>query len=173
MLKKLTSYFYLSPTEDVLDEFEQIYREHREYVRHVLYWLVRSELIDELVQETFIKAWKNYGDFKKESHVKTWLYRIARNCALDFIKKESRHNNENREEISDNADLEMKDLISKALMALNLEQREVFILYYKFGHTTKEISEILKVKEGTVKSRLSYSRDKVKNFFSENGVLDG
>ena len=156
MLKKLTSLFYLEPSIDVLDDFEILYREHRGYVRAVIYWLVREDTIDDIVQETFVKAWKNYGKFNHDSSVKTWLYRIARNCAIDYLRKENKEIDSDHHVEGYESHNEMKDIISKGLKKLSLEQREVFILYYKFGNTSLEISEILSIKEGTVKSRLSY-----------------
>lgn len=170
MIKKLTSLFYLEPSVDVLDEFESIYREHRDYIRAVIYWLVREDSIDDIVQETFIKAWKSYGKFNHDSSIKTWLYRIARNCAIDHLRKVKKDIEYDYRIESYESQAETRDIISKGLFKLSIEQREVFILHYKFGNTSREIAEILSLKEGTVKSRLSSSREIIKKFLTENGV---
>ena len=64
--------------EDRLTLFKHFYEEHNQHIRKTIYWMVGAELVDDLVQETFLKAWKGFGGFKGKSLPKTWLHRVAR-----------------------------------------------------------------------------------------------
>ena len=66
--------------------------------------------------------------------------------------------------------IENHDLITKGLFVLNEKQREVFVLFYKLEYTSSEISKMLQIPEGTVKSRLFSGRDLFRNFIKENGA---
>jgi RNA polymerase sigma-70 factor (ECF subfamily) len=133
--------------------------------------MVRSEVVDDIVQETFFKAWKARKSFKKDSNFKTWIYRIAMNSTYDNLNKMSRDNDYKsslyiENETSINSD--DKDLINKGLLALSVKHREVFILYYKMGYSLREISGLVGISEGTVKSRLHYAKDKFTVFIKTN-----
>lgn len=154
-----------------LAQYKVHYQENNEFLRAAIYWMVRREIADELVQEAFVKGWKSFGKFKKEASFRTWIYRIAMNTTYDYLRKHGKQIEVEYEELAVEKKQEgLKDLISKALMKLNLKQREVFILYYKLEYTSKEISDLLDISEGTVKSRLHHAREIFKDFLKENGV---
>lgn len=148
--------------------FEVIYREHQNFIRTSLYWMVRDDGVDDLVQETFKKAWMARDSFKGNSSLKTWLYRIAMNAAKDYLRKRSslQENNDVSTDELQNPGLEMaesmelKNSIDCGLNALTIEQRELFILFYKLNFTYKEISQIKEIPIGTVKSQLFSCREK-------------
>lgn len=149
--------------------FHELYEREKDYIRSSVYWMIRHEEIDDIVQETFIKAWKSRDSFKGDSQLKTWLYRIAMNCAHDHYRKDSRYTQitddlENEVLIEGSSvNLEMKDLIDLGIQRMSWEQREVFVLFYKLEWSQKEIAQLQQVPIGTVKSRLN----KAKVIFTE------
>jgi RNA polymerase sigma-70 factor (ECF subfamily) len=163
-----------SSKEEALEEFKQNYLETKEFIRLTIYWMIRSDEVDDLVQATFVKAWQHYKGFKRNSSFKTWIYRIAMNTTYDYINKKNKIKIDNNvtEFESHSQDNELRDLISQALLTLNLKQREAFILYYKLGYKTHEIASLLKTAEGTIKSRLHHAKVKFTYFMNENGVSD-
>lgn len=142
--------------------FKSHYLEERLFVRKVIYWMVRSDDIDDLVHDVFLKAWKSFSSFEQNSNFRTWVYKIAINTAYDYLKKSSPILTDSFDEIEDEnaSSLEIKDLIDKLLLSFSPVQREVFILFYKFGYTMHEIADLTGSSLGTVKSRLHYTRKK-------------
>lgn len=170
-IKKIFSPFVKTVDSSLLFEFKRHYEDSQEFVRASIYWMVRSDVVDDLVQEVYLKAWKNFNKFEGRSSFKTWIYRIAKNITYDYLKKEQNQFEElNEESLGHQDELDFPDLITKGLMKLTIKKREVFILYYKLGHTTNEIAELLEISEGTVKSRLHTARDEFIVFLEENGV---
>ncbi len=145
-----------------------------------MYGLVRKMVIDhentnDIVQDTFVKAFSNLERFDEQYPFFPWLHRIAINTTLNHIEKTRRyHETFNR---SDNQDeysthngnslktiiqTEYKQQIKKALEKLPTEQRIVFILRTSEDLSYQEISEQLEISVGTVMSRLSRAREKLK-----------
>lgn len=167
---KVIKKFLGTPSELKTQEgFRELYDREKAFIRASVYWMVRSEEIDDVVQETFIKAWKSRESFQGQSQLKTWLYRIAMNCAHDHYRKykdalplNSEENEENFEPSVDQR-VELKNLIDVGIQKIPWEQREAFVLFYKMQWGHKEIAELQEVPVGTVKSRLN----KAKKIFSE------
>ena len=156
----------------MLEEFKQYYLDNRDFLRSSIYWMVRSDDVDDLVQATFVKAWQHYSSFKKESSFKTWIYRIAMNTTYDYLKKNKvpTFDYDINEAAAPKQDNDLRDLISKALFTMTPKHREVFILHYKLGYKIREIAKLQNNTEGTIKSRLHYARDKFTHFLKDNGV---
>ncbi len=127
---------------------------------------------EDIAQETFLKAWKSLKQYKVESSkFKTWILRIARNTAIDYLRKRknipfSEFETEDGqnilvETVPDTAELpdllfaKLEDTatLSKAVAKLSPEAREVLLLHYTNGLTFLEIGEILGQPQNTVKSR--------------------
>ena len=142
----------------------------------------------DITQEAFLKVWKNLDKFHFDSSFSTWLYRIASNCCLDFLRSQKRRptvsltvENEDEEEqeldIPDAAPLpeeqailhEEKEQIKLAMSLLDEEQRQILTLRVVNDLSYTEISEILDMKEGTVKSRLSRARENLRKKLQEIG----
>lgn len=132
-----------------------------------LYWKIRKILIshedtNDVLQNTFVKAWQKIGTFRKESKLSTWLYRIAVNESLDFLRKERVRNAvsvDQEESIAnqlaadkyfdgDRADALLREAISK----LPDVQRAVFNLRYYEEMKYAEISQLLDTSEGALKA---------------------
>lgn len=128
-------------------------------------------------QEALLRAYRAFDSFRGQSSAKTWLYRIAYNACLDFLRKrkDAASLDALREAGFDPADsrmpqpgdrLERQELrrqIEYALTLLPEDQRAVIVLRDFQQLPYDEIAEVLEISEGTVKSRLSRAREKMKN----------
>lgn len=119
--------------------------------------------IADAIQETVIAAYKNIKSLKNDDYFKTWLTKILINKCKDIIAK-------NKDVLTLDDYLEegyTQEFLSKfeiedMLTNLSKEQKLVISLYYISQFNTREISEILKESEGTIKSRLSRARNKIR-----------
>ncbi|MEP2023574.1 MAG: sigma-70 family RNA polymerase sigma factor [Reichenbachiella sp.] len=144
--------------------FNMLVREYQERI----YWHIRKMVIDhddadDLVQDVFIKVWNNIHKFREDSSLYTWIYRIATNECLNFLKKKRTKFflpiNDVANELSTKLDesspisgeeIQMK--LQKALLKLPDKQRLVFNMKYFEEMKFREIAEITKTSEGALKA---------------------
>lgn len=159
------------------------------YLKPVYNFLFRftgdSAATDDLVQDTFIKVWKNFKRFDRTKSFKTWLFTIAKNTAYDYLKKKrsipfSNFTDEDGNNSLDNVDsneilpdeiLKRKDLAQNLEEKLNqLPQRYALILtlHYKDDFALGEISQILTLPYNTVKSQHARALASLKKLLLEN-----
>lgn len=129
--------------------------------------LNNDEDVADAIQETVISAYRNIKSLKDNSYFKTWLTKILINKCKDIISKnkDTILLNEYVEEgyIQEFLNkFEIEDMLSK----LSKEQKLVVSLYYISQFSTREISEILKEPEGTIKSRISRAKRKLRENFA-------
>ena len=125
---------------------------------------------NEATQETLIKVVRNIPSFKSTAKFSTWVYRIATNAALDEIRKKNRRPTSefNEDTVIPQTTKNLEDSlidnidIDNALQNLPEEFRIVLVLRDQLGTSYEEISEILGVASGTVKSRIARARQKMK-----------
>lgn len=147
--------------------------------------LVRSrEDAEDIVQESFVKAYQSLRGFRGDASFYTWLYRIAFNMAIDFKRKVARKAQDSHVEIneldkrqglasSDASPAEIiqvkedRELISSALKELSEDHRAVIVLREVDGLSYEEIAKITGVSIGTVMSRLHYARKKLQERLSQ------
>lgn len=147
-----------------------------------LYWKIRHIVLnhedaDDILQNVFIKAWTNMDDFKNKSKVSTWLYRIAINESLDFIRKKkavSTVDFEGEDAIVRNlvADEyfdgdETAAQLQEAIAALPDVQRVVFNLRYYDEMKYSEISKLLNTSEGALKASYHIAVKKITEYFKK------
>lgn len=157
--------------EDVKN-FRRLYSEAEPMVRAVIYQIHGSTQLDDLVQESFIKIWKGLSSFKGESAIKSWIYRIAVNTALDAARERSRRAENVESDLSHIESggsssaqaLEARDQVAKALHKLSDDHRAVAVLALIHERPLEEIAEALSVSLGTVKSRLHYAKENLREF---------
>lgn len=149
--------------------FDRIYHDHKNQVRGVLFRMLiqnaQAEILDELEQEVFIKAWNALGGFSFKSTISTWLYRISVNTAIDHLRKQKIQHTPLDEKKTQNLREHNQDLkidVAKLLASIDDKHRAVLILYYFEEKSIEEISNILETKVGTIKSRLTHARKKAK-----------
>ena len=162
--------------QDQPSEFESLYREYQKMIRGVVYNICGANPLDDVVQDVWLKVWKGLPDFNRQSQVKTWLYRIAVNAALDHYRKGKKTNRET--ELKPDApgpdrresDLLYRDLVQKGLDKLSEKHRVVVVLADLEELPLHDVARITKTSEGTIKSRLHYARKELLNFFQREGL---
>jgi RNA polymerase sigma-70 factor (ECF subfamily) len=155
--------------------FHAIYLEHAALVRGVIYNISGRLDLDDLVQDTFVKIWKGFGGFRNDAKIKTWIYRIATNTALDYCRKRSPRVAEMEpDELpggGENEDDAMRrDLVQKGMRRLSSEHRAIVTLCVFEELSVKDAADALGLPEGTVKSRLHYAKKELAKFFNNSGV---
>lgn len=141
---------------------------HKDKVLNIAYKLLNNyEAAQDVAQESFIKAYTKLGSFKKEASFMTWLYRITYNTACNYIRKNKFKTvflDENvaagRGETAEKA--ELRNIINDAVESLPLKLRTVVVLRDYEELSYREISDVIKRPVGTVESRLSRARAKLK-----------
>ena len=124
-------------------------------------------LAEDAVQETFLKAYRGYAQFRGECSEKTWLTRIAVNTCRDFqrggwLKHSDRRITPEMLPVGD-VQPDMEDLdLSLAVMKLPRKIRETIILYYYQDMSTEEIAETLGIVQSSVSNRLRRGREKLR-----------
>lgn len=140
-----------------------VYREYAGAVLTVARSIVHDrELADDVVQQTFVKAWRAASRFEGDREIAPWLYSIARHTAIDALRSEHRPTRGDHEPETDvGVQPETFELvwerfeIRRAIDALPPDEREVVRRSHLLGETHERIAEALDVPVGTVKSRSS------------------
>jgi RNA polymerase sigma-70 factor (ECF subfamily) len=146
------------------DAFGELVTRHRDRVWAIALRMCREpEDAEDVLQETFLSAWRSIGRFGGRSEVSTWLYRIAVNKSYDQIgrRRDSVALDEQHEPAA-TVDLgeqrARQQAIERALATLTPEFRAVAVLCDILGLTPAEAAEIVEIPEGTAKSRLFRAR---------------
>ena len=145
-----------------------------------LYWHIRRMVIDhddanDVLQNMFIKVWKGLENFREDSQLYTWLYRIATNESLTFIEQQKKRNSvslsdvenglENKLKADTNFDankLEWK--LQLGIQQLPEKQRVVFNLRYYDEMPYEEMSRVLETSEGALKASYHHAAKKIEEF---------
>jgi RNA polymerase sigma-70 factor (ECF subfamily) len=150
---------------------EQFVIEHYEAIFRFLRNLTgNKEDAEDLTQQTFLRAWEALPSFRGDSSLSTWLHSIAYREYIHWLR--SRREFVPLDEIVDMPDEQANQnleavLLRWAIYRLDPEHREVFVLYYVQGFSVSEIAKIIGVPAGTVKSRLFFARQKLKELLSD------
>jgi RNA polymerase sigma-70 factor, ECF subfamily len=145
-------------------EFSLIYETYHQDVFRLLYFMSgNKEVSEDLLQNSFIKAFKNFQQLKQRDKFKSWIFQIARNQYLDYLKSAdvSKKIDGVEVELSQNAQAETVIELNQILNNLSPEHREVLILTEMEGMTAAEVSEITGLSESAVKSRLLRARKEI------------
>lgn len=144
------------------------------------YWQIRRitknhEDTNDVLQNVFVKIWKNLPGFRAESALYTWIYRIARNEALNFLEKNKKHNSaeidhalfENLKGTTLSTELtgeQIEELLNEAINELPEKQAMVFNLKYFDDKKYSEISTLLGTSEGGLKASYHHAVKKIELF---------
>ena len=147
-----------------------------------LYWHIRKIVIshddtDDVLQNTFIKVWKGLANFKEESQLYTWLYRIATNESLTFLKQKARANTTSIHPIEyqlskslesdaffSGDEIQLK--LQKAILTLPEKQRIVFNMRYYDEMPYEEMSGVLETSVGALKASYHIAAKKIEEFLT-------
>ncbi len=172
--------------------FETLVEHYQQQVYHLALRMVGNESdAQDLAQEAFIRAWRGLGSFQFTSQFSTWLYRLTSNICIDFLRAQKRRkvvsltmlrdDEDSQWDLPDSEPLpeqqmiaaEEREHLARAFAALDPEFRQVLTLRIVNGCSYQQISQILGVAEGTVKSRLSRAREQLRKKMAANGNLSG
>ena len=156
--------------------FEQLVNRYSEQ----LYWQVRRIVLlhedaDDVLQNVFLKAWSKLDSFHQESKISTWLYRIALNESLDFMRRKKAQMVSMDDDAATVGSMlladdyfngtEVEAMLQEAVAQLPDVQRTVFNMRYFDDMKYSEISEILQTSEGSLKASYHIAVKKISEFF--------
>lgn len=146
-----------------------------------IYWHIRKMVINhddanDVTQNVFIKIWKGLPNFKQDSNLFTWMYRIATNETLNFIQKNKKRITqsiediqiENRKDDSYITGDEIEAKLYKAISTLPEKQRIVFNLRYFEELKYTELVEILGGTTGSLKASYHHAQKKIEAYLTNN-----
>lgn len=149
-----------------------------------LYWQIRKMVLshddaNDILQDVFIKAWTNIDNFRGESKLTTWLYRIAINESITFLNKKRNQNNISVDD-EDSFLLntlegdeyfdgdEAQKLLQQAILTLPEKQRLVFQMKYFDEMKYEEMSDILGTSVGALKASYHHAVKKIEKFLTDS-----
>jgi len=139
--------------------FEELVRSYQADVWRFAYHFTRDrQMAEDVTQEAFIRAYRFLRTFRGESKFTSWLFRIARNCAMDAIRRRTGQQERDHPAPLGPPDPEARAELHAALAAVSSEHREPFLLIEVFGLSYQEAADVLNVRVGTIKSRMHRAR---------------
>lgn len=171
-------------TDLLKDDLQKGFRKLVENYSQKLYWHIRRLVIlhedaDDALQNTFMSAWKNIGNFRNESAIYTWLYTIATNEALTLINRRKKNSAVSLDNLGsyfanshegstwfDGDEAQIK--LQNAILQLPDKQRIVFNLKYYDEMPYEEMSKVLKTSEGALKASYHHAVKKIEKLLLNN-----
>lgn len=149
-----------------------------------LYWHIRKIVIvhddaNDVLQNTFIKVFKNISKFNQQSKLFSWIYRIATNESITFLNKKAKQKKvtieEYKKELTNSLESdvffsgdEIQHILQKAIATLPQKQQLVFNMKYFDNITYNEMSEILDTSVGALKASYFHAVKKIENYIKES-----
>lgn len=168
--------------------FDKLVKKYAPKLYGLVYHMTSShEDTNDLLQEIFAKAYRSLRRFRGKSKFYTWVYSISVNMTLNFLKKRNRYWKISLDDVDSAIEFddefiqqtskvdiirecnihELQRRLNEALMRLTEDHRAVVIMFDIQGMAHAEISKILKVSSGTVRSRLYYAHKQLQNYLEE------
>ena len=139
------------------------------YIRRIAF--LSDEEAEDILQDSFIKAWRNLRGYDQGLKFSSWLYRIAHNETISFWRSKKSHGKDNRVDFDDHVfnslsfetsfdmDVPQHDkIIREVLEQMPVKYRDVLVLKYFESMSYEDISDILKIPEGTVATRINRAK---------------
>jgi RNA polymerase sigma-70 factor (ECF subfamily) len=152
-------------------DFEVFVREHQRMVHAIAWQYVRDDsAADDVAQEAFIRAFRGLEGLREKGHVKTWLYSLTRNAAIDWLRAHKRRHlsiddaGVDVEEVKDKAaseGTEDMDALMKAVRSLRTDYREIILMRYIEKLSYSQIAEALGMTIGAVGEKLHRVREMI------------
>jgi len=169
------------------DAFEQLMTPLEKMVWRICWhYTGEREAASDCGQDTMVRIWKNLGNYRGDCAFETWVYRVAANCCIDFLRKKKRDRSESIEPLKEQgfdppdpkADTEEQAVredeharLRECIARLPEEQQEALVMTQLEGVSYEAAAARLGVSEGTVKSRVNRAKVKLKEWLSEQGEL--
>jgi len=158
-----------------IDAFEFIYKAYSKPVLNVAFRILDNMVeSEEVTQQVFLTVYQKLNKFQFQSSIKTWIYRIAINCAINYVRRISRERDRMVEyseglysqstvgEIEEHMNREEREeTVNSLLKVLTPDQRACIVLRNIEGLSYQEIAETLKININTVRSRLKRAREQL------------
>ena len=187
----------LDPPDDILvgraqqgdvEAYSELVRRHQRKIYALVYHMTSSkEDAEDLTQDVFVKAYGSLGGFKLDAGFYTWVYRIAVNRTINFLKQRKRRTAVSLDDVDEAVERdpdyvelvarespvreaslgELQKKLNDALLTLSEKHRSVVVLHDIQGVPHEEIARMLRVSTGTVRSRLFYARQMLQNELKE------
>lgn len=179
------------PDNELEIDINTLVEQYSEKIYRLAYRFVNNEAdAEDILQETFIKVLKNIDTFKGDSEIFTWIYRIATNEALMFLRKKKTNKADLLiEQISDDGELEINfidwcclpeetfltgefsEFLNEEINGLSDPLKEVFVLRDLEQNSIKETADLLNITEAAVKVRLLRARLKLRESITEHFAI--
>jgi RNA polymerase sigma factor (sigma-70 family) len=163
---------------------EQAFRKLVATYKQRLYWHIRKIVVshddaDDVLQNTFIKIFRGIDNFKQESQLFSWMYRIATNESISFINKRARESNvdisDYQQKLTSNLSSDInfdgdaiQIILQKAIKRLPTKQQLVFNMKYFDDLKYSEMSKILETSEGALKASYFHAVKKIEEYIKSN-----
>lgn len=157
--------------------FEQLFRDYRQPILNYIYRFIGDEaLAEELTQNTFVKAYAALPHLPAEANRRAWLYRIATNTCYDHLRRRQLiqwlplQERDGRPFVESGPEhyTSQEDAVQRGLARLSPDDRAVLVLYGVEGYSTAEISAMLGISPGAVKTRLCRARERFRRAYGED-----
>ncbi len=155
-----------------VEAFETLYRHHSARIYSLALRMTGSpEEGEDLLQEIFLQAYRKLGTFKGDAAIGTWLYRLALNHCLDFVRSRRARMDKMTGTLDDERAIEPQAPRTSTVERIDLERaieqlppgcREAFVLHDVEGFDHREVAEMLGIAEGTSKSQVFKARAKLR-----------
>jgi RNA polymerase sigma-70 factor (ECF subfamily) len=145
-----------------------------------LYWHIRRMVVEhedanDVLQNMFIKVWKGLDNFREDSQLYTWLYRIANNESLTFIEQKKKKSTASLSDVENGLSNQLKSdsnydgykiewKLQLAIQQLPDKQKAVFMLRYYEEMPYEEMSRVLETSEGALKASYHHAVKKIENY---------
>ncbi|NLD27057.1 MAG: sigma-70 family RNA polymerase sigma factor [Acholeplasmataceae bacterium] len=151
------------------EAFQMIYEKYQSLVFAVAYNIVRDrEVVEEIVQDTFVKLWKNIHTFDPDSNFQAWLLTIAKNTAKDYLKTQK--NVELHEEVTIRSNYfpakMIYELSADCQRVLNELEHNVIILTLVYNLKRREVAHYLGKPVGTILRVYKEAQEKLRSFYN-------
>jgi RNA polymerase sigma-70 factor (ECF subfamily) len=160
-----------------VDAFEALYKQHAPRLFALATRMTGSrELGEDLLQDIFLQAFRKLGTFKGEAAIGTWLYRLAVNQCLDFVRSRQGRMNRMTDTLDNDTAAEPSVRPDCPALRLDLERaiqqlpegcRTVFVLHDVEGFDHKDVARMLGIAEGTSKSQVFKARMKLRAMMAD------
>ncbi len=166
-----------------IDYFSCLYEKYEyaflRYIRRIS--LVTKDEAEDILQDSFMKIWKNLNDYDPSLRLSSWLYRIVHNETISYWRKKKSYGKDNTISV-DEKELQLespeidifeeqeddKHNLKLALQRIKLDYRDILIIRYYEGLSYAEISDVLRIPEGTVAIRISRAKKALLKQFKES-----
>lgn len=152
-----------------------LYESCHSQVYRLVVRLVGVQNAEDVTQQVFLQTFRKLQQFAEQSRFETWLYRLATNEALQFLRKERRWRfqpllvDPMNQKPEQNDGHDRRDLLDQALQRIEPELRSVFVLKEVESLSYREIAEVMDIPEGTVGSRLNRARRELQQHLTDLG----